>query len=80
MYKWTHIDILKIDIEGAERFVFANKESAEKFLPLVKFIVLEIHDEYNIRDSTCSLLAKFNFSFFESGEFTIAVNNTLIST
>lgn len=38
---WERINLLKMDIEGAERFVL--DESADEWLPLVDFLILEIH-------------------------------------
>jgi len=79
LYGWKYIDILKIDIEGSERFVFGNRELMEKFLPMVKFIIIEIHDEYEIRESIYSNLKSFNFNLFEAGESTIGINTSLIA-
>jgi len=79
MFGWKFIDILKIDIEGAERFVFGNRDTVEKFLPLVKFIIIEIHDEYDIRELIYSILKSFNFKLYEAGESTIGVNTSLIA-
>ncbi len=42
---FPHIDILKIDIEGAERDVFAT--GARAWLPHVRMITVELHDRYN---------------------------------
>jgi FkbM family methyltransferase len=38
------IDILKLDIEGAERELF--QEGCEEWLPRVKMIIIELHDRY----------------------------------
>lgn len=38
---WERISILKMDIEGAEEFVL--DDSANEWLPLVDFLILEIH-------------------------------------
>lgn len=42
-YNISHIDLLKIDIEGAEKEVFS---SAEKWLPKVGSIAMELHERY----------------------------------
>jgi FkbM family methyltransferase len=39
------IDLLKLDIEGAERELFS--ESCEEWLPKVGMIVIELHDRFN---------------------------------
>jgi FkbM family methyltransferase len=40
------IDILKLDIEGAERELFSN--SSDDWLPFVKLIVIELHDRFKV--------------------------------
>jgi FkbM family methyltransferase len=45
-YKLTHIDLLKMDIEGAEGNVFRNGS----FLDRVKFIIVELHGKYEHAD------------------------------
>lgn len=42
--KLGHIDLLKIDIEGAERELF--EAGAERWLTCVNMIVIELHDRY----------------------------------
>jgi len=72
-YAKTRIDLLKIDIEGAERFIFDESISNLNFLTVTKVIAIEIHDEYNIRDKIYTILRNYNFTLFESGELTIGV-------
>ncbi len=76
-YSMPTIDILKIDIEGAERFIFDTEEHVRQFLPKTRYIAMEIHDEYQIRDRILNLLKKFHFSYFHHGELTIAVNQKI---
>lgn len=45
----TQIDLLKLDIEGAERELFS--EGCEQWLPRVRMIVIELHDRFK---SGCS--------------------------
>ena len=40
------IDILKLDIEGAERELFST--SSEDWLPFVRLIVIELHDRFKV--------------------------------
>jgi hypothetical protein len=42
IYGLSRLDLLKVDIEGAEREVFANAE----FLPRVRLGVIELHGDY----------------------------------
>jgi FkbM family methyltransferase len=71
-YSLESIDILKIDIEGAERFLFEDKEYAAKLLKNVKLVALEIHDQYPIRATIYQRLEENGFTHFESRETTIA--------
>jgi FkbM family methyltransferase len=49
------IDLLKMDIEGAEKEVFENLPSISKTLASTKAIVMEIHDEAGVRLITARL-------------------------
>lgn len=71
------ITLLKIDIEGAERFIF-KKDNDLTFLKKTKILALEIHDEFNIRLGIYEILKENNFILFESGELTIGVNKHFI--
>jgi FkbM family methyltransferase len=55
------IDILKLDIEGAERELF--QDGCEDWLPHVKMIILELHDRYapGCSRTVYSKLCKFPF-------------------
>lgn len=72
------ITLLKIDIEGAERFIF-DVHNDLSFLNVTKVIAVEIHDEFDIRESINAILRKNNFVLFESGELTIGINTKLVS-
>lgn len=78
-YHFPVVDILKIDIEGAERFVFEHDIHVAAFLKKVKFIAIEIHDEFNIREKILNQLNENGFSIFHNGELTIGANRHLIS-
>jgi FkbM family methyltransferase len=72
------IDILKIDIEGAEKELFS--ENYHSWLSKTKCIIIEIHD--NIQ-SGCSknffrAISQFNFSCHIQGENLVCMNNDLI--
>ncbi len=71
-------DILKIDIEGAERFIFDNQASQD-FLDKTRVLVIEIHDEFNIRTSIYRILRKRGFSILEQGELTLGINTKLMN-
>ncbi|WP_417264809.1 FkbM family methyltransferase [Brumimicrobium sp.] len=70
------IDLLKIDIEGAEVFLIKN-DSNVSFLSITKCIAIEIHDEYECREKIYELLIKNNFVLLEDNETTLAINKSL---
>jgi FkbM family methyltransferase len=71
--KWELVDVLKIDIEGGERFLF-SPEADISFLDVVKLISLEIHDEFDCRDLIYEALRKKDFIILNFGETTLAIN------
>lgn len=62
------IDILKMDIEGSEREVFAS--NYEAWLPGTKTILIELHDTMRRGCSTAffQALSKYNFTFDVRGK------------
>lgn len=72
------IDILKIDIGGSEKEIFAGSHSDVSFLDITKCIAIEIHDEFDCRDAVYEKLATHGFTYFESGKLTIGVNQNLL--
>jgi FkbM family methyltransferase len=78
-YSLKTIDLLKIDIEGAERFIFADENNLD-FLAQTKVIAIEIHDEFNIRSNIYKILKEYGFTLFETGELTIGINHHFSST
>lgn len=77
-YNFETIDILKIDIEGSEKEVFTSSNSDVSFLAKTKCIAVEIHDEFDCRDEIYAILTKYNFKYFDSGELTIGINQSLL--
>jgi FkbM family methyltransferase len=71
---WSSIDILKVDVEGAEQFIFESEARVKSFLPLARYLVMEIHGETNCRERILGLLSQFGFDHFHAGGLTIAVN------
>jgi FkbM family methyltransferase len=76
-FEMPHIDILKIDIEGAEQYVFEDSEQVEQFLSKTKFIAIEIHDECQVRPLIMRQLATNGFECVNAAEFVIGVNRRL---
>jgi FkbM family methyltransferase len=74
---WDKLDILKIDIEGAERFIFQENIDLS-FLSKVKVLALEIHDEYNIRPQVYSILRNYDFVITNFGETSFCFNKNFL--
>ncbi len=72
-YGELKIDLLKIDIEGAETFLLEN-ETDLSFLERTKVIAIEIHDEYDCRAGIYALLRHHGFMLMDIAETTIAIN------
>lgn len=72
--EWDRIDLFKMDIEGAESEVFRDPAAAAWFLARTCILAIEIHDEFQIREKICRILAENQFDFFESHDLTIAIN------
>ncbi len=41
---FDYIDIVKLDIEGAEKEIFSEKSNYQSWLPYVKVLIVELHD------------------------------------
>ena len=76
-FNWEIIDILKIDIEGAEKEIFTSKETDLGFLKFTKCVAMEVHDEFHCRSEINEILEQFGFKYFRYGELTIALNQSL---
>lgn len=73
--QWDELDILKIDIEGAEKAVF--EKHANLWLPKVKSIFIELHDD--IQPGTSKLffemMEKYRFTCEKQRENWICIRN-----
>jgi FkbM family methyltransferase len=72
------IDLLKIDIEGAEKDFFHNEELTLQMLANVKFLVIELHDDIAFNKRFEELLILARFSFTSSGESLLAFNRNIV--
>lgn len=72
------IDLFKIDIEGHERELFADK--VDTWLPNCRCIVVEIHDHMRegASKSVFSAINNYNFDMQISGENLIFINRDLL--
>ncbi len=74
------IDILKIDIEGAEKELFSTNYS--NWLGKVKILIIELHDLNNKGASKSFFKAILNYDFsivFENKESLICLNNNFLT-
>ncbi|HLP12586.1 MAG TPA: FkbM family methyltransferase [Flavobacteriales bacterium] len=74
-YPDMEIDLLKIDIEGAELEIFSN--NYETWLPRTNVIMIELHDWFRKGCSKAffSALVKYDFSVYSRGENLICIRN-----
>ena len=75
--KTTIIDIVKLDIEGAEKMVFEN--NYEKWLPQTRMLIIELHDKMQpgCSKSLFNAIVKYNFSCETKWENLVFLNNDL---
>lgn len=60
------IDILKVDIEGAEFPILRNREAASLLLQRTRFLALELHPEYGSTEEIEAILAEAGFLVFRN--------------
>ena len=75
---WPGIDVLKIDIEGAEHEIFNDKAQVKRMLSRVKFLAIEIHGPEDVKENMVRQIEESGFSCFHSGELTIGVNKSAL--
>ena len=76
---WEKADLVKVDIEGGERFLFDTNEKADAILQKTRFLAIEIHDEFNIRSTIYDHLQRKGFDYFEFDDLTLAINKNKLS-
>ena len=78
--KWDTIDILKIDIEGAEKQLFES--NYENWLPKTKVIMIETHDRMLPKCSykVMKTINDYNFILYTTTEGTLIYFNLSLMT
>ncbi len=73
-YNWPHIDIVKLDVEGAEEKIF---ESNYEWLAKTKVLIIELHDELLPGSSKTfrKAISEYDFTETQLGENLIFRNN-----
>jgi FkbM family methyltransferase len=69
-YDIIEVELFKMDIEGAERFLFNDISFMTALKTYVKRMVIEIHDEFKIRNTIMHEMEVADFLTIESGEVT----------
>lgn len=67
------VDLLKIDIEGAEVDVF---QADTEWMKKVKVLAIEFHDDSRERSGFDAVLKKYNFQIVDSNFHTVVATNT----
>ncbi len=79
LQNWKHIDFLKMDIEGAEKYLFEDDQVAAAILKNTKVLAIEIHDEKVDRQKIYDSLTSNRFNFFTKGETTFGENRDFLA-
>lgn len=74
------IDILKIDIEGAEKEVFSDYAGSIEVLKKVKFLIIELHNEVDFQRDFEKLLIEAGFHFTYVGESLLGFNSNIFKS
>ncbi len=73
-YSLERIDILKIDVEGAEAEIFRKDDDLDKVLLKTKLIAIEVHEEFIEEKVIVERLHSRNFTTSKSGELIVGIN------
>jgi FkbM family methyltransferase len=68
------IDLLKVDIEGAEELVFSSYEDSVQFFRHVKFIAIELHGNATFKQSFEQILSTSGFAYTYFSETLFGMN------
>ena len=74
---WTHIDILKIDIEGSEFGLFRNLHAWQSIFNTVKIVSIEVHEEVGSKKEIENILIQNDFVLRYSGELLIGIKSSI---
>lgn len=74
LYDYPRVDILKMNIEGAEHELFRDMKDLKKLLEKIKLIVLEIHQNSPVNIDIPGILKKSNFDVVYHKPFWYALN------
>jgi FkbM family methyltransferase len=66
------IDILKIDIEGGEKWILEDLKTMEIIKEKVKMLIIEIHEEVILMEEAKNILQNYSFSFYQKETLLLA--------
>ncbi|MBD2724668.1 FkbM family methyltransferase [Hymenobacter armeniacus] len=69
----TSIDLLKIDIEGGERYIFNEAREGLEFLAITRVVAIEVHEEFGVEDRIKAILQEAGFRISQSGEYLVGM-------
>lgn len=77
MHNIPIIDILKIDIEGAEMALF--ERNYENWLPKTRCLIIELHNRFypGCQERVFNVMSKFDFTHFKNGENWVFINEDI---
>ncbi len=80
LHERSTIDIVKLDIEGAEKVVFAS--GYENWLPRTRLLIVELHDRMQLGSSKAvfTAVSKYDFSVEVHGENLMFYNNSMLAS
>jgi len=75
MQSWPRIDILKLDVEGAEKEIF--EKNTDQWLSRTRVLIIELHDRMKPGCSAAvfDAIGRYDFSFSILGENVVFTNN-----
>jgi FkbM family methyltransferase len=62
-FGYHQIDLLKIDIEGAEKIIFTDKSHVELFIKRTRHLIIDVHEEFVNAHTIFELLMNYEFEF-----------------
>lgn len=73
------IDILKMNIEGAEKYLFEDAQTVHFFLPKVKVLMVQVHEDIVSVNRLLNIIHGFNFEYIvRQKKSVIALNPSLL--
>lgn len=73
------IDVLKMDIEGAEKYLLEDDSSQKLIFTRVLILIIELHEEVYTENEFLKLLEKYDYTFLHEGETFFAIKKSLLN-